>query len=120
MVVRVSDEIRSSIKANRDKIFLGMSSHKVFDRFYVKQCSKCHGFGHYHANCPSSAFCGYCSADDHESRSCPIKQAKNFSQFRCRNCATAGKESEGHSSHWSKCPSFVEQQNKVRESIPYY
>ena len=36
------------------------------------------------------------------------------------NCEEAGKDSVGHSSHWPKCPTYIEQQNKMKMKIPYY
>ena len=55
LVLRVSEEIRRIIKTNGDRIFMGFNSHRVFDRFYVKSCVKCHRFGHYHAECTSKS-----------------------------------------------------------------
>ena len=82
VVARVSDDIREAIKAAGDKIFVGMSSHRVFDRFYVKSCAQCHRFGHYHAQCQASPCCGYCGAEDHTSKDCPIHQAKEQDKYR--------------------------------------
>ena len=66
VVIRVSDEIRKVIKNNNNKVFLGFTAHHVRDRLYVK-CCKCHRYGHYHADCKTSASCGYCWFPDHQS-----------------------------------------------------
>ena len=120
VVERMSNNIRSVIKSNKDKIYLGFTSHHVVDRFYIKTCSRCHKFGHYYENCSMRPCCGYCSSEDHDSLTCPIREAKDQSQYKCRNCEEAGKESVGHSSHWPKCPTYLEKQTKVRDRIPYY
>ena len=72
IVARVSEDIRRSLKSDNDKLFIGLTSHHVFDRFYVKSCAKCHRFDHYHAECQGKACCGFCSAEDHDSNNCPI------------------------------------------------
>ena len=120
IVARVSEGIREAIKAAGDKIFVGLSSHRVFDRFYVKSCAQCHRFGHYHAQCQASACCGYCGAENHTSRDCPIHQSKEQDKYSCVNCKDAGKPHEGHSSHWPKCPTYLEQQKKMMMNVPYY
>ena len=79
VVVRVSDEIRHIIKSSGDRIFIGFSSYRVFDRFYVKTCVQCHRFGHYIADCDATPCCGYCGDDSHSSKDCPINQSKEHS-----------------------------------------
>ena len=120
VVARVSDRIRDALKANNDRVFIGFSSYRVFDRFYVKSCASCHRFGHYHANCSSTPSCGYCCSPDHTSEHCPLREDKDPSKYKCINCKEAGKVCDGHSSHWQKRPTYMEQQKKMRSSIPYY
>ena len=120
VVIRVSPEIRDLLKKCGDRIYLGFTSYKVEDRFYVKTCNKCHRFGHYHAECTHKACCGYCASEDHSSDNCSVKANKDFSQYRCVNCNQAKRESSGHSSHWHKCPMLLQQQEKVRNQIPYF
>ena len=121
VVIRVGNEIRDVLKANNDKIFLGFNAHRIMDRFYVKSCGKCHKFGHYHAECPSvSGCCGFCLAEDHTSEQCELAKNKDHSNFKCVKCKDAGKPFEGHSSHYSKCPTFLEVQKRTKMNIPYY
>ena len=120
VVVRVSEGIRDVIRANGNKIFIGFNSHRVVDRFYVKSCSRCHKFGHYRAECTSTPCCGYCCATDHESNNCPVHAVKNQTEYKCTNCKEHNKTSDGHSSHWNKCPVFLEIQKKMMQGIPYY
>ena len=121
VVARVSQDIREVLKMNNDRIFIGFSAHRIFDRFYIKTCAKCHRFGHYHANCSDhNPCCGYCSSEDHVSDNCPVKAEKDVRKYKCVNCNDAGKTSDGHSSYWFKCPAYLEQQNKMKINIPYY
>ena len=83
VVARVSEDIRECIKAVNDRIFIGFSACKVFDRFYVKSCAACHRFGHYHAECESAPCCGYCGAADHTSQQCQIHQQKKQDKYKC-------------------------------------
>ena len=120
VVARVGDDIRASIQDNKDKIYLGFHAHHVVDRFYVKSCSSCHKFGHYHADCHEDPCCGYCCSKQHRSEDCPVHEAKDSKSYKCTNCEAAGKESTGHSSHWPQCPAYLEHQNKMRKNIPFY
>ena len=121
VVIRIGNDIRDVLKANNDKIFLGFNAHRVMDRFYVKSCGKCHKFGHYHADCPStSSCCGFCLAEDHTSEQCEIAKDKDYASFKCAKCKEAGKPYEGHSSHFSKCPTFLDVQERTKNNIPYY
>ena len=118
VVVRVSEEIRQCLKSNNDRLYIGIQAYKVFDRFHVKSCASCHRFDHYHRDCRANACCGYCSAEDHVSEDCPFHEQKDQEKYKCVNCADAGKDPCGHSSHWYKCPTYLERQEKMKKGIP--
>lgn len=120
VVVRISEDIREILKLSGDKLFIGFSALRVFDRFYVKSCAQCHRFGHYHADCNSTPCCGYCGATNHTSKECHVHRAKDQENYKCVNCKDANKPENGHSSHWHKCPAYIEQQRKMMMNIPYY
>ena len=120
IVLRVGNEIREAIKTAGDRIFLGVSSHRVMDRVYIKSCAKCHKFGHYHKDCQNTTCCGYCLSQDHTSEDCPLRQQKEVKKYKCVNCKDHQKEFEGHSSHYPKCPTYLEVQKKKMMQIPYY
>ena len=120
IAARVSSDIRQVIKANGDRIFTGLTALRVTDRFYVKRCNKCQDFWHYHAECSSSQCCAFCSSSSHKSSDCSLKGSADKSAYKCTNCEKAGKNPNGHSAHWSKCPVFLEMQEKVKLSIPHY
>ena len=119
-VIRVSSNIRDSIKANRDRVYVGINSCRVFDRFYVKRCNKCHTFGHFKDKCPNqTATCGYC-AGPHESEGCSLKDTLDYTKLSCANCKRNGLPHSGHSTFWHKCPSYIMAQRKLKSTISYY
>ena len=120
VVVRVGEDIRDILKSAGDKIYIGFSSLRVFDRFYVKSCANCHKFGHYHAECEHNPCCGYCSDTNHASKDCPIHKTKDETKYKCVNCKDRNKLHEGHSSHWHNCPTYIEERKKIMLNIPYY
>ena len=119
VVARVSEDVRQAIKKNNDKIYIDLCAHNVVDRFFVKRCNKCQKFGHYEKDCHEHACCGYCKGN-HLSKDCMDVQEGDSANYKCINCDRGGKESTGHSTHWHKCPTYMELQKKVKKSIPYY
>ena len=119
VVARVSEEIRRAIKASGNKVFVDLIAHRVVDRFFVRRCNKCQGYGHYEKDCNKPQCCGYCQ-QSHKSSDCDQVNSSDTKNYQCVNCKKEGKSHIGHSSLWHKCPSFVEQQNKIKKSIPYY
>ena len=119
VVVRVSEDIRRAIKMNSDKIYIDLIAHRVVDRFYIKRCNKCQKFGHYEKDCQFEACCGYCR-QPHLSSECQEVQEGDYEHYNCVNCKESGKKSLGHSSHWYNCPTYLELQRKMKNSIPFY
>ena len=117
VAVRVSPEIRKAIKNNGDKVHIGLRRYKVVDRFYIKRCNRCQQFHHYADGCDNPEICGYCTLH-HKSSECPDRR-KHHSEHHCINCRVAELESQGHPTFWSKCPAYVEQQNKLKNTISY-
>ena len=120
IVARVSPAIRYAIRNNWDKLYIGATSVRVHDRFYVKRCFKCNGFGHYTAKCTGAASCGTCGSDNHESRDCPDKDTIGTAHHKCINCKKNGKPHEGHNAASSKCPTYMLAQTKLKGNIAYY
>ena len=120
MVARVSEEVRKIIKNGNNRIYMDLLALKVVDRFYIKRCNRCQKFGHYEKDCSSpKECCGFCTRE-HKSEDCGRVEEGDFQNYQCCNCKEAGREAVGHSSHWHKCPSLIEQQKKVKKGIPYY
>ena len=119
VVVRVSDDIRQILKQTNNKIYMDLHAHLVVDRFYIKRCNRCEKFGHYQKDCPNTARCGYCMGA-HLSSECREVDEGDHQHYKCGNCKDAGKKETGHSTHWHKCPEYIEQQKKAKKTIPYY
>ena len=119
-VIRVSNELRSRLSTNHhpDTLYLGLSSYRIRDRFYVKRCNCCQGLGHWHADeeCSKDIKCSYCG-DSHDSRQCPNKS--NTSKHRCINCESSG-YSSNHMASSPNCPSLLKMQEKLKMSIPFH
>ena len=111
-IVKVDPEIKQSICKNGNRVFLGLSSCRVTDRYHLIQCYHCQSFGHKKdsENCPMRnsevGTCLYC-AKNHMSRECPVKKKSN--EHKCANCLRTGDSkkqstSVGHSSNSYSCP----------------
>ena len=118
-VVKLSCNIREAIRRNRNRIFIGITSCRVYDRFFVKRCNKCQEFGHYKENCTKADVCGYCS-EDHPSEECTLKNETDLTLLKCANCKVKNLECSGHSTFWSKCPSYIIAQKRLKSTISYY
>ena len=119
VVARVSDEVRKIIKNCDNKLYIDLEALRVVDRFYIKRCNNCQQFGHYEKDCSNEVRCGYCT-NQHKSGDCDQVEEGDFEKYQCMNCKTAGKQHVGHSTHWHKCPTLLEQQKKIKKGIPYY
>lgn len=115
--IRVSNLIRSAISNQNDRLFVGSQTCKVYDRIFVLRCYNCQDFGHHSKDCKSGATCGFCSGK-HETRTCPIKT--NSGQSSCANCAKANHEDTNHEANSLYCPVYLEQLEKVKNTIPFY
>ena len=113
-VVRMSPEIRASISKQGGRVYVGLSSCRAYDRFWVTQCFHCQKFGHKYADCPKKheqPTCTFC-AGHHESRSCT-----NKSSLCCVNCSSAGGDNANaaHSSSSEDCPTMVAECQRLIE-----
>jgi len=121
--IRVSTEIRKFIAFElNNRLYLGANSYPVFDRFHVKRCDKCHRFNHYEEACTADKVtCGHCSGN-HVSGKCPHTRERGFYPC-CNNCKHSTKNKETQHSHNAfslNCPSYIDEQNKLRGNIHYY
>ena len=63
--------------------------------------------------------CGYCEKK-HKSAECKEVEKGDHQHHKCINGKRAYKASEEHSSLLHQCPSFLDQEKKVKKAIPYY
>ena len=117
-VARVSPKIRTAIQSERDRVFLGVTCCKVYDRFHIKRCNNCQGYGHFKDSCNAAVCCAYCGLD-HDSQQCGVKQ--DAAKHSCINCKNAGLANyTGHTTFSLKCPTYIAAQNRLKSTIPYY
>ena len=118
----VTTKLRQEIDKRGNRLYLGLNSCRVEDKFNLRRCYKCNDHGHIAKNCESDACCGYCASDSHESKNCPLKDNlyRNRNKLNCINCKRRNLEFRGHSAFWPSCPVnkyFIE---KAKKSLPYY
>ena len=117
-VVKISPDIWSAIVQNGNRVFLGLTSCRAFDRFWATQCRHCQKFGHTKDRCPAmnaSPVCCFC-AGSHLSTSCPDKTA-----LKCVNCSSLGKPHDRccHSASSLDCPVMNFERRKVMENTDF-
>lgn len=113
-VARVSDGVRDQLKVNRDTIYIGLHSCKVWDRFFVRRCNNCQTLGHFHGQCKSAVpCCGKCG-EAHDTRSC------ESTAYKCTNCTVDGRTDTAHPAYSTKCPVYKAAQEKMKGKISYY
>ena len=107
----VSQILREGFKKGKDKLIIGVSSCKIYDRTQTKRCNTCQKFGHFMANCPTpqSPNCGKC-AGDHSTNDC------SSTDRGCVNCKRNGAEFSSHSAFYHKCPSLLRFEELLQES----
>ena len=117
VAIRVSPDIRTLVH-KMNGIHMGLRHYNVDDRFHVRRCNRCQGLGHYEEHCREDYNCGYC-AKNHKFEECPDKKSPH-SQHKCINCTVAdGKNVYGHPTFWSKCPTYKDQQAKMKKSVSF-
>ena len=116
VAIRLSPEIRIALFKNRNRLHVGVRVHYVNDRFYVRRCNRCQLYGHFEDKCQSaSPICGFCT-ESHASDECQLKNSPH-TDHKCSNCNAASLNANGHPAFWTKCPSYVAQQDKIKKSI---
>ena len=114
-VIKLSPEIRSLILRRNGQIYVGLSSCKAYDRFWVTQCYHCQGFGHISSGCSKKndpPTCSHC-AGRHESKTCSNKSAPC-----CCNCSAIEDRSVSvaHFASSVDCPSMLAQRQRIIEN----
>ena len=106
----VSSILREGIRCHKDKLILGLTSCKVYDRFHVKRCNNCQKFGHYVRDCPTkdAHICGNCT-EGHSTYDCDSYVRK------CINCVRENIDDVMHPTNSFDCPCFVKQQEFLKK-----
>ena len=116
-VVRVSNIVRQAINNLGNKLFYGRTLCMVYDRFFVRRCNKCQGYGHYFNECKSNVVCSYCSGS-HNSTECHY--STDTTKHSCINCKTNSFDHTNHTTTSRFCKSYQDAQDRLKNSIPYF
>ena len=111
----VSQVLREGISKMNDKLVMGITSCKIYDRKLIKRCFNCQKFGHFSSSCPTpqTPSCSRCS-ENHSTRTC------NSNTKNCINCRRSNLDHTTHSASYHSCPALLkyeEQQNKPKSSL---
>ena len=97
----VSETLRNGLKNYKDKIVIGLTTCKIYDRQHIKRCNNCQGHGHYYKECPTpnEHYCAKCSLQ-HATKDCDA----TLDRPKCINCVKAGIENKNHAAYDHRCP----------------
>ena len=119
--IKVSPTIRNLLMKN-ERIYIGNTSCKVYDRFDIRQCFFCQQFGHVSAKCHlklggKDQVCMFCSAS-HPTKDCSFKHDK--SSHRCVNCSHSDNHAlkqawNTHHSGSDLCPLIIAEKANIRK-----
>lgn len=107
----VSESLRKGFANYKDKVTVGLTSCKVYDRYHVKRCNNCQGLGHFYKDCPkpTEPSCGKCGLD-HATNGCESTDRK------CVNCEKEGEADLNHATFDPKCPTLMKLIEKKKKS----
>ena len=117
-IFKISKQLRLLLERKNDRLIIGITSCKVYDRpdrLFVKRCAHCQRYGHFQAQCehkedPRCARCG----GNHETINCKDETVVS----KCINCVRAGHASTDHSSSYHKCPVYLSELEKAKKLAP--
>lgn len=107
----VSTVFRNGLKSNKDKVIIGVTMCKIYERQSVKRCNNCQRYGHFAKECPTSqvANCGKCG-EEHRTDQC-VSEVK-----KCINCVREKLEVTDHPVFYHKCPSLMKYNEEVKQN----
>ena len=99
----VSPVLRDGLRNNKDKVIIGVTMCRVYERKSVKRCNNCQLYGHFAKECPThmDPICGKC-AESHRTDQCSSAPGAR----KCINCIRNNKDEIDHPVFYHKCPSF--------------
>ena len=117
-VLKMSPDVCNAIARSGNRVFLGLTSCRAFNRFWATQCRHCQKFGHTKDGCPAkkaSPTCSFC-AGPHASLDRPDKGV-----LKCVNCSSLGFPAERyhHSASSLDCPVMISERNKAMENTDF-
>ena len=116
-VLKMSPEVRNAIARSGNRVFLGLTSCRAFDRFWATQRHHCRKFGHTKERCPTkNTSCMQFLCWPHTSFNCPDR-----SVLKCVNCSSLDSPAERchHSASSLDCPVMISERNRVMENTDF-
>ena len=112
VIATASPVFRQGLQHHNDRLTLGLATCRIYDQYHIKRCNICQNFGHYAKECPTpdSPICSQCS-EEHLTEQC-----KSFDEM-CINCLRTKEDDTGHSTTSFKCPSYIKQQNQLKNKL---
>ena len=106
----VSPTLRDGLRRNKDKIVIGLTVCKVYDRKQTGRCNNCQNYGHFAKSCPTPAisYCGKCS-ETHRTDQCSSEVRK------CINCVRNHEAESDHPVFYHKCPALVKHEEELKQ-----
>lgn len=119
-VLKCSPRIRELIL--QSKLFVGLSSLKAYDRFYIQRCQNCLGFYHKKSECTKPFICKYGCINHDATTTCPI--SSDTDKHSCTNCKNSSKTEikskyDSHHGVSSTCPIYIDLLNKKKQNTTY-
>ena len=107
----VSSVFRDGLKNNKDKVIIGVTMCKVYERQSAKRCNNCQLYGHFAKNCPTpmEPSCAKCG-EKHRTDQCMSPSGVR----NCVNCVRNNEDETDHPVFFHKCPSLVKYQEDVQ------
>ena len=108
----VTPILRSGIREYNDKILIGVTSCKVYDRKETKRCNNCQMYGHFARSCPTPTTpkCGKCG-ENHRTDHCQSEDRK------CINCVRNQNEETNHPVYYHRCPVLVKHIEDIQKDL---
>ena len=109
---KVSSTLREGISIHNNKVTIGLSTCKIYDRFHIKRCNTCQHFGHYMKDCPTPdvPVCGKCGGN-HKTSDC------NNETPSCINCTRDKSTNCSHHTFSHECPALKRQQEEKKKRL---
>ena len=109
----VSTILREGFHHYNNKLTLGLTTCKIYDRYNIKRCYNCQKFGHYAKDCPTNGVpvCGKCSEEGHNTRDCQKNENK------CINCTRDKNTDPHHTTSSQMCPALIKEQDLMKKKL---
>ena len=107
----VSPTLREGMQNYKNKVLIGISSCRIYDRSRTKRCNNCQHYGHFAKDCetPNEPVCGKCSGN-HRTDGCLFPNEK-----KCINCVRTNNKESNHEAFDHKCPTMMKYEKELAD-----